>query len=770
MRSIKMQIAMLALVPLLGIFLAAAAAMWGAFEQLRKLEAASPTVSAIRLVEATINELQKERGQTLGLITSGFSDASAKIVAAQRQATDEDLNVAAQYFASGAAGHGLLPSELLSAEKLQAHRKAVDARLIDAGANVAFYSALIGEYLHHSNRLAAGIGLGELSADLMSFVILAEALEAGGLERAIGSRLFIAAGKGDAFHFPTFLSFFQKMSASDTSLKQFMALASPAAAAGLKAALESAPSAEVGGMRKILLSLPETGEAQGIEGKTFFDAATRRLELLRAVGLEQLDNVQIEIDGLTAQAWGAFWQAAALAVALIVLSVAISVFQITKIVRSLRRIRDALMEVARDNTELAIPMADRKDEIGELARAGRVFQTNARRRKQLEQEAAQERELERIRQNKAEEIIARFRLMIQESAHAVNASTDTMMERAGRVTQGAADAFDAAAQARSASANSSTSVQTVAAAAEELASAISEIATQSNRSASIIEEATRVASETDTHVASLAEAAQRIGTVVEMIRAIAEQTNLLALNATIEAARAGEAGRGFAVVAAEVKELSSQTARATGEIASQIQTVQELTDRAVASIREISRTIASVMDVTGAIKTAVGEQSAATKEITQSITVAADGSDRAADNVTSVASSIEMAMHEAHAFDALSREVKSVSAQLAKAVDGFLTDMSRDVEERRQALRRQVSDEPVTLLAGGVSYSTSVVNESDAGLGLRPVKGLREGQQVEVTRHDGRVYSARVAWSSELGLGLKDVALISLGGGVGLAA
>ncbi|TXM89919.1 hypothetical protein FV222_26050 [Methylobacterium sp. WL103] len=61
------------------------------------------------------------------------------------------------------------------------------------------------------------------------------------------------------------------------------------------------------------------------------------------------------------------------------------------------------------------------------------------------------------------------------------------------------------------------------------------------------------------------------------ISGIAGQTNLPALNATIEAARAGEAGRGFAVVAAEVKELASQTARATHEIAGQIAQIQSAT-------------------------------------------------------------------------------------------------------------------------------------------------------------------------------------------------
>ena len=66
----------------------------------------------------------------------------------------------------------------------------------------------------------------------------------------------------------------------------------------------------------------------------------------------------------------------------------------------------------------------------------------------------------------------------------------------------------------------------------------------------------------------------KIGDVVGLIFETSPARPTLALHATIKAARAGEADRGFAVVAAEVKELASQTVRATEEIGQQINRIQ----------------------------------------------------------------------------------------------------------------------------------------------------------------------------------------------------
>ncbi len=198
---------------------------------------------------------------------------------------------------------------------------------------------------------------------------------------------------------------------------------------------------------------------------------------------------------------------------------------------------------------------------------------------------------------------------------------------------------DQAHSATNASQRASQNVQTVASGAEELSSSVSEISNQVETALKTSSEAVKQANHTNGIISGLSDASQKIGEVIELINSIAEKTNLLALNATIEAARAGDAGKGFAVVASEVKNLATQTSKATEEISSQIAAVQSTTDQAVTALGDISNTIVNINEISTAISTAVGEQSAVTNEIAANMTDAAQDVSEINANITEIASS-----------------------------------------------------------------------------------------------------------------------------------
>jgi methyl-accepting chemotaxis protein len=215
------------------------------------------------------------------------------------------------------------------------------------------------------------------------------------------------------------------------------------------------------------------------------------------------------------------------------------------------------------------------------------------------------------------------------AATKLEAAAQSMTGTAGQTTQQATNVAAAAGEA-------SVNVQTVAAAAEELASSIGEISRQVAQSANIAGKAVEDARHTDGVVQALAESAQNIGEVVGLISDIAGQTNLLALNATIEAARAGDAGKGFAVVASEVKNLASQTAKATEDISRQIVQIQSVTNDAVGSIRRIGARIGEVSEIASAIAAAVEEQGSATQEIARNVQQAAAGTQEVTSTIAGV--------------------------------------------------------------------------------------------------------------------------------------
>jgi methyl-accepting chemotaxis protein len=344
--------------------------------------------------------------------------------------------------------------------------------------------------------------------------------------------------------------------------------------------------------------------------------------------------------------------------------------------RPLAAITAVMNRLSSGDTDVTIPGGERKDELGSMAVAVDVFRRGmieARTLREAQEVTKRQTELEKKALQR--QMADRFEADVKGVVGAVAQATQDMQRVAGEITRSVNGTSERAAAAAIASGEASTSVDTVAAATEELASSVAEIGRQVSHSSGVAEAAVVKAGQTTEMVGSLATAGEKIGDVLRLIGAIASQTNLLALNATIEAARAGEAGRGFAVVASEVKELASQTAKATEEIAGQVTAIQSATGDCVIAIGGISDTIREISGIATTIAAAVEEQDSATREIARSVQQAAAGTSEVSLNVAGASQAADQSRLLADNVLVASGELSEHATALLESVDTFLAGL-----------------------------------------------------------------------------------------------
>jgi methyl-accepting chemotaxis protein len=262
--------------------------------------------------------------------------------------------------------------------------------------------------------------------------------------------------------------------------------------------------------------------------------------------------------------------------------------------RELLRLAAAMRELATGKFDIVLPGLNRRDEIGDIAKAVENFKIVAVQKADAEQGERRALDMQAASERKRgmQRLAGDFEGAVGNIIQTVSSNATTLEGAAIKLSATADNTQKLSTTVAASSEEASINVKSVATAASEITSSVHKIAEQVDRSRRISSEAVARAEKADARIADLAQAAARIGDVVQLINSVAAQTNLLALNATIEAARAGDAGRGFAIVAQEVKALAAQTAKATEEIETQIQGMQVATAESVSAIKDVGGTIA----------------------------------------------------------------------------------------------------------------------------------------------------------------------------------
>ena len=231
-----------------------------------------------------------------------------------------------------------------------------------------------------------------------------------------------------------------------------------------------------------------------------------------------------------------------------------------------------------------------------------------------------------------------------------------------KIVSTVSDASLRAAAASDVSAQTASSVATVAGAAEEFRKSVDEIAQTTTVSRDAVRKALEETKSADKSTDALSKATESMNSIVEMINNIASQIHLLALNATIEAARAGDAGKGFAVVATEVKTLADQVASATESIVEEINQMQVVSGDVVERLKGIHQAIESVEQSVTVVASAVEEQSSASREVSENMHTASQAVQEIDDSLRSIAQSTEAAVGFAQEGSELYRELQQRSA------------------------------------------------------------------------------------------------------------
>ncbi len=700
------RIALAGLVPLFSFLFFAAFEVRDSWQRRDEAIRAQSVGDFLPAVSNLIGGLQKLRGLSALYLSTG-TDANRERLREQRAVVDaafallQEKATASTRAALGSDLNATLHAAMNEQERVRAMQSAIDARQVALPRSFAEHSAIITGYLAVAHGAVRTQNDRRMIMYMQALASLLEAKERAGQERAVGSSGFAAT----QFPAETFRTFASIGAAETVYLAQANSLVPPALRSEIASLADDPRSKEVATYRSLALKSFQGSSVPPETASRWFDAATERMKLMDEIETRFLSSMSEEASSLVrSETISLAWMAAVVGLVL-VMAALISWLLTRSITRPIAELVADTERLAGGDTTVRFAVADRFDQIGEIASAVRQFRDTVAEQHRLAIDFKASVDAREENNRATEKAVQSFSTAADTVLAKVSDSASSMRTIAQGLIQVAGNANEQSVSAATQSEQAASNVGAVAAATEQLSASIQEIGRQVQQASDVVQRAGGISQTSAHEIEVLAQAAQRIGAVVDLIQAIAEQTNLLALNATIEAARAGDAGRGFAVVAQEVKTLAGQTAKATEEISQHIAAIQQSTRTAVDAVREMGGAMHEIKQVTTTIASAMEEQGAATREISRNVQMAARGTQALSANIASVNNEISETNRSANSMLSASNELTSASERMADEVRMFFVALrSGPLDQRRQDDPNYKGPERRQSRTGAVAY------------------------------------------------------------------
>jgi methyl-accepting chemotaxis protein len=310
-----------------------------------------------------------------------------------------------------------------------------------------------------------------------------------------------------------------------------------------------------------------------------------------------------------------------------------------RISRPLARITEAVRAVARGDWKSEVPGAERKDEVGDIARAVLVLQRSLQERDRLRSDVAQAESVKK-RREALEDAIRRFDRTMRTVLLSVSDTVENMDETARDLARTSAVAEGEAAETAFVSEHTVSNVAILRAATDRLGASIAETVERIRQATDAIGASSSIAQVAFTKAEHLAKSSRDIDAVVRAVEDIATQANVLAMNAALQASRGGD---GLGSVVADMKGLAERIARDNEEIARRLSAVRGATEETAGSVRTVAQKLDMVLQQTRTIVLAVERQDAVTREIAENMSAAASGTLDVSSSVDRLKATIEEA-------------------------------------------------------------------------------------------------------------------------------